>query len=91
KFVFFAWGTKINKKEFLYIYNYAQSIYDKCVQMQKKVCFVFKRTTQKPYAIEHLQFLNPVGVGRYKSRMVPALKNVFSTNPPQSVFFDDIT
>ena len=91
KFVFFAWGTKINKKEFIYIFNYAQSVYDKCIQMQKKVCFVYKRTTQMPYAIEHLQFLHPVGVGRYKSRMVPALKNLFSKNPPVSVFFDDVT
>lgn len=91
KFVFFAWGTKINKKEFHYIYVYAKAIYDKCVQMQKKVLFIYKRSTQKPYAIEHLHFLHPVGVGRYKSRMVPALKNAFATNPPQSVFFDDVT
>ena len=91
KFVHFAWGTKINKKEFVYIYNYAKEMYDKCVQMQKKVCFNFKRTTQMPYAIEHLQFLHPIGVGRYKNRMVPALKNMYATNPPQSVFFDDVT
>ncbi|HIP11387.1 MAG TPA: hypothetical protein EYG97_02530 [Arcobacter sp.] len=91
KFVHFAWGTKINKKEFTYIFYYAKDIYDKCIQMQKKVCFNFKRSTQKAYAIEHLQFLHPIGVGRYKSRMVPALKNMYSTNPPQSVFFDDVT
>jgi predicted small secreted protein len=91
KFVHFAWGTKINKKEFDYIYYYAEELYNKCIQMQKKVCFVYKRTTQMAYAIEHLQFLHPIGVGRYKSRMVPALKNLYAQYPPKSVFFDDVT
>lgn len=90
KFVFFAWGHKINKKEFLYINDYAQAFYDKCVQLQKKISFVYRKSTKAPYAIEHLQFLHPIQTGRFKTNMSSAVKKVFQTNPPTSTYFDDL-
>ena len=37
KFILFAWGSKINPREFPYINDYAKSIYEKCLQSQKNV------------------------------------------------------
>jgi len=90
KFVLFAWGSKINGKEFIYIHEYAKSIYEKCLQMQKNVIYVYKRSSQKPYAIEHLQFLHPIGTGRFKDRMPDAFAEVFGPTPPVCAPFNDI-
>jgi len=90
KFVFFAWGHKINKKEFLYINDYAEAYYMKCVQAQKKIAFVFRKTTKSPYAIEHLQFLELVQTGRFSTNMPLAVKKVFSQYPPVPAAFDDL-
>lgn len=90
KFVFFSWGNKINPKEFSYIHEYAQSIYDKCIQMQKKVAFIFKRSSQQAYAIEHLQFLHPIATGRFKDRMPAAFEEAFDFDPPKPVAFNDL-
>jgi len=90
KFVFFAWGHKTNPKEFLDIHTYAQSLYDRCVQMQKKVSFIFKKSTREGYAIEYLNFLHPNDAGKFTFRMPDSLKKVFETNPPQCAAFDDI-
>lgn len=91
KFVFFAWGHKINKKEFLYINDYAQSYYDKCVSAQKKISFIFRKSTKSPYAIEFIQFMHPIQSGRFSSNMPSAVKGVFKQYPPISCAFDDIT
>ena len=90
KFVFFAWGHKINKKEFLYVNDYAKSFYDKATQLQKKVSFVFRKSTRAEYAIEHLQFLHPVQSGRFSTNMNSAVKTCFKTVPPLPSAFDDI-
>ena len=90
KFIFFAWGHKINKKEFLYIYDYAKSFYDKAVQMQKKISFIYRKSTRDTYAKEHLQFLQPIQTGRFKSNMPNAVKECFKTVPPLPSAFDDI-
>ena len=90
KFVFFAWGHKINPNEFLYLYNYAKSIYDKCVQMQKKISFIYKRSTQLEYAKTHLHFLHPNDAGKFTFRMPDSLEKVFETKPPKCAAFDDI-
>ncbi len=90
KFVFFAWGHKINKKEFLYINDYAQAFYDKCVQLQKKIGFVYRKSTKAPYAIEHLQFLHPIQTGRFSTNMPSSIKKVFKTFPIEPAPFDDI-
>ena len=74
KFVFFAWGHKINQNEFPYIYNYAQAIYDKCVQMQKKISFIYKKSTQLQYAVDHLNFLHPFDAGKFTFRMPESLE-----------------
>jgi hypothetical protein len=89
KFVFFAWGHKINPNEFLYIYNYAQCIYDKCVQMQKKIAFIYKKSTQMQYAQEHLNFLHPADSNKFQYRMTDSLAKAFSTKPPQCAAFED--
>ena len=90
KFVFLAWGHKINKKEFLYINDYAKAYYDKCVQSQKNLVYVFRKSTKAPYAIEHLQFLHPVQSGRFSSNMPDAIKNVFKEFPAKPSAFDDL-
>lgn len=90
KFVLFSWGSKINGKEFIYIHDYAKIIYDKCIQMQKNVVFMYKRSSGKEYAEENLQFLHPIGTGRFKDRMPNALAHVFSTNPPICGIFEDL-
>ncbi len=36
KFVFFAWGDKLNAKEFPYIVDYAKAIYENSVKLGKK-------------------------------------------------------
>ena len=90
KFVFFAWGNKINSKEFIYIYDYAKIIYEKCLQMQKNVIYVYKRSTQKEYAIEHLQFLHPIGTGRFKDRLPDAFAEAFGPDVPVCARFNDI-
>ena len=90
KFVFFAWGHKINPNEFLYLHNYAKSIYDKCVQMQKKISFIYKKSTQEQYAIDHLNFLHPSDAGKFTFRMPESLEKVFANKPPISATFDDI-
>jgi hypothetical protein len=90
KFVFFAWGHKINKKEFLYVNDYALAFYEKATQMQKKISFVFRKSTREKYAIEHLQFLHPIQTGRFSSNMNSAVKSCFKTIPPMPSAFDDI-
>jgi hypothetical protein len=90
KFVFFAWGNKINKKEFLYIHDYAYNIYDKCVQMQKKISFLYRQSTQSKYATEHLHFLHPSDTSKFAYRMPDSLEKVFETHPPQIAPFNDI-
>ncbi len=90
KFIFFAWGHKINKKEFLYINDYAQAIYDKAVQMQKNIVFIYRKSTREHYAIEHLQFLHPIQTGRFANNMPIAVKKAFATFPPTPNEFDDI-
>jgi len=90
KFVFFAWGHKINKKEFLYINDYAEAYYMKCVQAQKKISYVFRKTTKAPYAVENLQFLSPTQTGRFSTNMPSAIRNVFKQYPPMPSAFDDL-
>jgi hypothetical protein len=91
KFVFFAWGHKINKKEFVYIHGYAQAIYEKCVQTQKKIAYSYRKSMKQPYSVEHLQFMSPSQTGRFSSNMGLSIKKAFSTVPPLPAAFDDIT
>lgn len=91
KFVLFAWGNKINAKEFIYLYDYAKIIYEKCVKMQKNVIFMYKKSTGKDYSEENLHFLHPVGTGRFKDRMPTTIAKVFKDIPPVHAVFDDMT
>jgi hypothetical protein len=89
KFVFFAWGHKISNKGAGAIKQYAQDIYDKCVQMQKKIAYTYRASMGKEYAIENIQFLHPIQSGRFKSNMPHTLKEIFKTNPPTVQVFKD--
>jgi hypothetical protein len=91
KFIFFAWGNKINKKEFVYIYDYAKFIFDKCHQMQKKVSFVFRKSLQQPYSEDNLYFLHPTNCGKLKNKMPNIITEVFAQHPPQITSLDDIS
>ena len=90
KFVFFAWGNKISAKEFSYIYEYAKSIYDKCIQMQKNVVYIYKKTSSQDVAIKNLQFMNLVTTGRFKSNLPKAVGRVFEDKTPKCSEFVDV-
>jgi hypothetical protein len=89
KFVYFAWGHKISNKGAGAIKQYAHDIYEKCVQMQKKVAYSYRASMGKEYAIEHIQFLHPIQSGRFKSNMPYTLQEIFKTNPPSVQVFKD--
>lgn len=88
KFVFFAWGHKITKA-YVHINNYAHTIFEKSVQMQKKIAYVYKYSSGQENALTNLQFLHPIQNGRFKSNMPYALCEVFKTNPPLPQAFMD--
>lgn len=82
KFVFFCWGDKISTKEFPYIRDYAKGIYDKCISLNKKIAFVYKRERSKEGTIEYLQFGNPMSNIKLKNTISNAIKESFKSNPP---------
>lgn len=82
KFVFLAWGEKINSKEFPYIDSYARTIYDRIIQMGKKVGFVFKREKTKDWCEEQLQFAFIGQNHKYKTSVSNAVKKAFESLPP---------
>jgi len=90
KFVFLAWGNKINKKEFVYIFDYAKFIYDKAIQMQKKVSFMFRKSLQQAYSLENLHFIHPTDCGKLKSKVPNTLAKVFEEHPPKITQLEDI-
>ncbi len=88
KFIFFAWGEKINSKEFPYIQEYAQAIYDRCENLGKKIAFVYKREKSKEGAISLLQFSHPMQNIKYKNSIANAIKKSFETTPPSIVAYE---
>lgn len=88
KFVFFAWGEKINDKEFPYINDYAKLIYDRTVQMGKKVAFVYKKEKTLQGSIELLQFASPAQYSKYKHAINHSIKKSFETNPPSNIPYE---
>lgn len=88
KFVFFAWGEKINPKEFPYINDYAKLIYERTVQMGKKVAFVYKKEKTHDGSIELLQFASPVQYSKYKHAIAHSIKKSFEKIPPISVGYE---
>lgn len=83
KFVLFSWGEKLNKKEFPYIYEYAQTIYNTTVRLGKKVIFVYKNEKTHDGAINLLQFPTPMHNVKYKASIASALKDAFREFPPK--------
>lgn len=82
KFVFFAWGDKINSKEFPYINDYAKMLYENSVRLGKKVAFVYKKEKTQAWSEDKLQFSNHVENIKYKNAISNAIKVAFSTFPP---------
>lgn len=89
KFIFFAWGNKLNQKEFANIFNYAQAVYDKCVKTQKKIAFIYRKSTKEQSAIEKLHFLYPYEQGKHKNALVSALTEAFKSYPPKVAELND--
>lgn len=87
KFVFFAWGEKINPKEFPYINDYAKLIYERTVQMGKKVAFVYKKEKTLQGSIELMQFASPAQYSKYKHAISHSIKKSFETIPPIPVAY----
>jgi hypothetical protein len=82
KFVFFAWGDKINSKEFPNISEYAKTLYENSVKLGKKVAFVYKREKTEQGAINYLQFSNPLQNPKVKRSITVAIKKSFEQFPP---------
>lgn len=88
KFVFFAWGEKINAKEFRYIDDYAHTIYQRCVQMGKKIAYVYKKEKTQQWASDHLQFAHPTENVKHKNSISHAMKKSFGTIPPSITYYE---
>jgi len=82
KFVFFAWGDKINEKEFPYISEYANALYDNVIKLGKKEAYVYKKEKSQAGAINYLQFSNPMQNIKMKNSIASAIKKSFETFPP---------
>lgn len=82
KFVFFAWGDKINSKEFPYINEYAKTLYDNVIKLGKKAAYVYKGEKSEQGAIEYLQFSNPMQNIKLKNTISAAIKKSFEEFPP---------
>ncbi len=87
KFIFFAWGEKINSKEFPYIYDYAELIYSRCVNMGKKIVFVYKKEKTLNGSIELLQFASPTQYSKYKHAINHSIKKSFEEFPPVNIAY----
>lgn len=88
KFVFFAWGDKLNAKEFPYIFEYAKTIYDNSVKLGKKVAFVYKKERSMEFSINQLQFSNPSENPKYKNSITAAIKESFKHSPLQPIAYE---
>ncbi len=89
KFVFFAWGEKINSKEFPYIDNYARTVFNRVVQMGKKVAFVYKKEKTQAWSEEHLQFASPIqSSNKYRYAITDSIKKSFKQIPPIPVAYE---
>lgn len=83
KFVFFAWGDKINEKEFPYISEYANALYDNVLKLGKKAAFVYKREKTMEGSINYLQFSHPTQNIKTKNSISNAVKKAFEEFPPK--------
>lgn len=83
RFVFFAWGDKLNAKEFPFIFEYAKTIYENTVKLGKKVAFAYKKERSIEFSINQLQFSNPSENPKYKNAITNAIKECFKHNPVQ--------
>lgn len=88
KFVLFAWGDKINQKEFPDIYEYGKLLYENAVKLGKNVIFVYKREKTEQGAIQYLQFSNPMQNPKYKKSITNAIKEAFKEFPPSITSYE---
>ena len=88
KFVFFAWGDKINEKEFPYISEYANTLYENAIKLGKKVAYVYKKEKTQQGSINYLQFSNPMQNAKTKNSIAHAIKKSFDQFPPTPAFYE---
>lgn len=88
KFVFFAWGDKLNAKEFPYIFEYAKTIYERSVQLGKKVAFTYKKERSLEFSIAQLQFSNPSENAKFKNSISHAIKQSFKSKPVSIEYYE---
>lgn len=82
KFVFFAWGDKINSKEFPNISEYAKVLYENSLRLGKKIAFVYKREKTEQGSIDYFQFSHPLQNPKFKRSIASAIKKSFEQFPP---------
>ncbi|RXJ88189.1 hypothetical protein [Arcobacter sp. CECT 8985] len=87
KFVFFAWGEKINSKEFTYIDDYARMLFENCEKLGKKIAFVYKAEKTEEFSKKLLQFANPMQNLKYKNDITQAIFKSFEEFPPKITTF----
>lgn len=88
KFVFFAWGEKINAKEFVFINNYAQTIFRRCLDMGKKIAFIYKKEKTQQWCEDYIQFASVTQMGKYKHAISHSIKKSFEQTPPSVVPYE---
>lgn len=88
KFVFFAWGDKLNSKEFPYIFDYAKTIYENSVKLGKKVAFVYKKERSLEFSINQLQFSNPSENIKFKNAITASIKESFKKDPIEPIAYE---
>lgn len=88
KFVFFAWGEKLSPKEFKFIFEYANTLYQNTLKLGKNAVFVYKREKSQKGAEELLQFSTPMQNVKYKNSITNAIKEAFAENPPKIASYE---
>ncbi|MFA7083508.1 MAG: hypothetical protein WC141_03125 [Arcobacteraceae bacterium] len=88
RFVFFAWGDKLNAKEFPYIFEYAKAIYDNSVKLGKKVAFAYKKERSLEFSVSLLQFSNPGENLKFKNSITASIKECFKKDTVEPISYE---
>lgn len=77
KFIFFAWGHKIDKYR-TGINTYALNIAQWSLKQGKEIGFIYDGVQDKDDSFEYMRFLHPVAFGKLKQVIPKALEDLFS-------------
>lgn len=89
KFVFFAWGNRIDQKHHQNILNYARGIFEQSRKIGKSAAFIYKRGMGLEMSEEGVYFFHPVAGGKLKTKITEAIAKAFSTQPPQPTVYEE--